>query len=676
MPVKKSQQRRTPFNLPPAWSPGLALPENVVGEGLERRALVTMQVPDGTFDNPAVGTGGYVVPKYIQKEKYGRGTYVSAWQQRGTYNGPGLPNWLNYPVSAVAQVTESPGNKVAYVLDSLHGDPEDGSGHSVRARMPALPGIVKPLPGPFEDYAQHTATILMRHALSHPPTQRQVALKQVMNRIDPSLYGRAAAYAKTYERAGVPPRAALHHGIARAMGTGLLSEVIRTGQSRMAPPNRGQLGLGCYGTRAGGLSDLGGILDDIKATGAKLVSIASSGTSTSSTCSNPPPGFTWVPAAGTIAGHWERLRVGQTVGQPNPALPGCVSVTTRDHTGDTSTGVAFNPVTGTGLSAPVAVQMMKVGPFDVPSPPGTYTIGPSINDHRTDHVSGLWNAMPAAWQTKIGQAIVRQWQNLYAHGLVPAESPTLVHGSDLGIKLPPLFSVVPGGLNQAAVTASIVTPMKQGHSTREQLGQADWVPLYLFPTKTHQTSLEAQGGGIPLYRATHPITGEEYGLWLKQQDQIDGGGSSNVSGDQSLRIDPDGTLRIGGPIRFLWQKIVHPEGSDWDAIANFFEDIGATLEGAVEGAVSAIGDAACSVLNSSLAPAAAAAGAAAVGVPPQAGAAGVALGKGACGKPAPGPLTLAAAADSLLLPLALGGAALVAIILLTGPKKASTTKKA
>ena len=38
-----------PFNLPPSWDPGYALPDNVKDEGLERRAFVTKQMPRGTY---------------------------------------------------------------------------------------------------------------------------------------------------------------------------------------------------------------------------------------------------------------------------------------------------------------------------------------------------------------------------------------------------------------------------------------------------------------------------------------------------------------------------------------------------------------------------------------------------------------------------------------------------
>lgn len=83
------------YNLPPSWNPGYADPENVVAEGLQRRALVTGMTPRGTYDNPKVGAGGYALPNYIGKEGYGRGTYVTKWAPRGSYGPPAIPNYLD-----------------------------------------------------------------------------------------------------------------------------------------------------------------------------------------------------------------------------------------------------------------------------------------------------------------------------------------------------------------------------------------------------------------------------------------------------------------------------------------------------------------------------------------------------------------------------------------------------
>jgi len=89
--------KSNPFNLPPPWNPGHALPQNVQDEGLQRRAFTTQWAQRGTFDNPEVGTAGYAVPTYITDEKYGRGAAINAWAPRGSYPGGKIVHWLDRP---------------------------------------------------------------------------------------------------------------------------------------------------------------------------------------------------------------------------------------------------------------------------------------------------------------------------------------------------------------------------------------------------------------------------------------------------------------------------------------------------------------------------------------------------------------------------------------------------
>jgi len=84
--------KSNPYDLPPPWNPGYAMPDNVVDEGLERRAYTTAWAPRGSFDNPKVGTAGYAVPQYVKDEGYGVGAMVTRWAQRGTYAGPAVPH--------------------------------------------------------------------------------------------------------------------------------------------------------------------------------------------------------------------------------------------------------------------------------------------------------------------------------------------------------------------------------------------------------------------------------------------------------------------------------------------------------------------------------------------------------------------------------------------------------
>jgi hypothetical protein len=83
------------YNLPPPWDPGLAIPSNVLSEGLERHAYVTRMLPRGTYDNtPGGNPAGYAIPQYVLNEGTGRGTFTTKWLPRGYY-GPRLPHYLN-----------------------------------------------------------------------------------------------------------------------------------------------------------------------------------------------------------------------------------------------------------------------------------------------------------------------------------------------------------------------------------------------------------------------------------------------------------------------------------------------------------------------------------------------------------------------------------------------------
>lgn len=104
------------YNIPKAWSPGLALPQYVRDEGLERHAFTTLEAPDGTYDNPEVGNGGFVVPAYILDEGYGQGAAITKWAPRGSYFGPKVPNWLNAPGNIITKRAPAKGGGTQFTL--------------------------------------------------------------------------------------------------------------------------------------------------------------------------------------------------------------------------------------------------------------------------------------------------------------------------------------------------------------------------------------------------------------------------------------------------------------------------------------------------------------------------------------------------------------------------------
>lgn len=221
------------FNLPSPWDPGFALPDNVNAEGLERRAFVTKWAPRGTYDDPAVGTGGYAVPRYVEDEGYGQGAVVTEWAPRGTQ--PNVPHALNRRPQILSQRSLGPGRGTAITFAALSGVDE--------------PTGLAPL---HQEFGRRAAAEIVGRLQRLPPTERNAAVAQVLDRIDPTLRQRTVDLAKS---TGQPFADAL----ATAMATGFAKEVVDAGK-RGGVRRHSELGLGCYGpVRAG----LGGVFDSI-----------------------------------------------------------------------------------------------------------------------------------------------------------------------------------------------------------------------------------------------------------------------------------------------------------------------------------------------------------------------------------------------------------------------------
>lgn len=111
-----------PYNLPPPWDPGFALPKNVTDEGDQRQAFVTKEMPRGTYDQPTVGYGGYAVPQYVKDEGYGQGTFTSKWLPPGTTTMPPIPHWQNNRPKVLSE-TRLPGGGRRIVIQHRAATP-------------------------------------------------------------------------------------------------------------------------------------------------------------------------------------------------------------------------------------------------------------------------------------------------------------------------------------------------------------------------------------------------------------------------------------------------------------------------------------------------------------------------------------------------------------------------
>jgi hypothetical protein len=255
------------FGLPPAWQSGFALPDNVKDEGLERRGFVTKQMPRGTYDNsPADPTGGFAVPTYIRTEGYGQGARTTKWMRRGEY-GPNVPQWIQKQPTVATMVRRGDAKLVTIQRQSFSG-------------MGSLGGISgdPPLPEPFEAYGTRAAQAILSRINQLAPSVRKQQLKQILDRLDPSLWNRTAEITRRYVGQGLHATEAFPRGLARALSAGIAAEMIRSGQTSSAPQPASLLGLGCYGCEAAlGATPAGtGVLAKLGISLANASSIASS----------------------------------------------------------------------------------------------------------------------------------------------------------------------------------------------------------------------------------------------------------------------------------------------------------------------------------------------------------------------------------------------------------------
>jgi hypothetical protein len=616
------------YNLPPAWDPGFVMPKNVLDEGLERRAFVTKWMPRGTYDDSTDGTAGYMVPQYVKDEGTGQGTFTTKWQPRGTYNGPRIPHWLNQRPT-VANVQRLP-----------------GGGRQVTVQVPAM-GDDAPLPKPFEDYGTKAATGLIARVASLPASQRAKVLRQILDAVDTSLWGRTQDIFNRYVRQGTPPGNAFPLALSRAMSTGIAAEIINTGLRRTAPQAKSLLGLGCYGCTAV-LGAMGDQMSDYLAALQKIVAGTSTPTPTATDGCTAAPGYSWAYAAGDVPGHWERTLAGKkdvpfcTTGPPPPGSTPVITTTIQPIVRDDRVMPDF-----------------FVGPFGF----NAATLAPRV------------------WARQAGQPGTA---NFTATPDIEYISP------DPNFRIQPQ----PVGSPISPITPQVLTWLKMRLTeAKDASGKSDIPATYLdtsderkamsyYPeasdakrwfdalgiTPTTPTRLHAlwalRTTITPFARSKHPKTGENMALNVQLRQA-----------QYNKAWDPDTNPLV---LKVWFSRVPDPSifGALWNpmVLINPLTALEATAS-VVAGAGDYLSGLACDVLTDpqGRAGTSAAAGtvAAAYGIPPQVGVQGVSIAADACGKPPPPPPPLIKH-GSIWPTVLLVGAAVTAVALLASPgKKAS-----
>ncbi len=246
------------YNKP--WNPGYALPAYERAEDPLTRgdARTTSWLPRGTIssvkglDKRRVG---YSLPPYLRKEPVGSQAHTTPWIPRGTVMSmkgikTGLP-WVSN-----AHTLDSNG------LGSL-GDTDKGNG--------SVGGS-----DPIEQYGQKAAAVIVQDFKAIPMGERDAQLRELLNEIDPRLYGMFKKERGRLLDMGAAPAMAFKNGLAAAFTQGLVKEFTKLGKSKKVPKpglRKGQVPLAAlmgFEAQANNYQDLGGVWSKLKSTLRKI----------------------------------------------------------------------------------------------------------------------------------------------------------------------------------------------------------------------------------------------------------------------------------------------------------------------------------------------------------------------------------------------------------------------
>lgn len=461
---------------------------------------------------------------------------------------------------------------------------------------------VPAIPSRFAAYGQKAARTLIAQVSRLPPASRKSAIRRLMNRIDPSLFSRTERYAQQFAAQGHNPQSALELGMAKAMAEGFTKEIVDTGKKGVRPAARGQLGLGCYARRRGVAAALGDIAA-LKAT-RPLTAIASVLTPASSSgrqCSADGK-FVWV------NDHWERIRAGQTCETfvPSGSSPTIRTGSSGGVTVTDSSGQVIPAKVSTAPSPDPALKMVQVGAFMFPA-------------DAKQSVQRWHKKLPADWQSAIRTVVSQPNPNV---------SPINWRLSDFVDGLPSLIS-----------NRYIGTPPTSG----------------TYPSRL---------GWAPVLKATHPISGKDYGVFLAIGPQ-DGKSAMNTK-DASGKIVPNPDPGATPVLQVIWSEI---DKAWYQDLWNWIKSIVVKVVDFAADVLSEVADLACTVLQGKAAITAGAAAGAAYGgtAGAGAGAQGVQLAQVACSSPPPP--SSDEESSFPILPVAIAGGAVLAIAAFWPKKK-------
>ena len=293
----------------------------------------------------------YAIPRYVLAEPPERGTFTTQWLPRGTIPQV-VPDFLAVPQrrgSTLAKPTLAEHSLKGSSLhgSSLHGDSLGAS----RYELEPLGATA----ASFPRYGQKVARDLVRRMQALPAKDRANVMRRTLAAIDKTLPARAEKFANEARARGVPVKAALETGIARALSQGAVAEIAALGRRGRLSPQSGSLrGLGRAPTSLGATA---------VATYGRTDPYAETKTTTTTLQAgqcDPQTGLMWTGTA------WRRATVAEIANNPTckPPPPPAPSDPTAELKRQ---ALQCSRTPDAPECQPVGFRAVQVGPFQFPA---------------------------------------------------------------------------------------------------------------------------------------------------------------------------------------------------------------------------------------------------------------------------------------------------------------------
>ncbi|MBT8452995.1 MAG: hypothetical protein KJO40_13585 [Deltaproteobacteria bacterium] len=167
---------------------------------------------------------GYALPKYIQAEPPGRGTFTTKWLPRGTISQL-IPDYLAKPTGRADTQLACDAELGSLGCDSL------GAQETLYQLEPL--GAIGAGADPIKAYGERAAEWIMRTIYEVEPEDRTIALRALLDTVDKTLWDRVAKESAKFKAKGLGSRPALQKAIALCMANGMMAELVKTGEKIM-----------------------------------------------------------------------------------------------------------------------------------------------------------------------------------------------------------------------------------------------------------------------------------------------------------------------------------------------------------------------------------------------------------------------------------------------------------